>query len=275
MDILVSLDENYMRQLCVMLTSVYLNNPGCGCSIYLIHRGIPEKKLALLSSSLERLGYLLYPVLIDEKLFSSAPVMKQYPQEMYYRLLASKLLPKELKKILYLDPDVLVANSLERLWNLDISNYLFAAAAHTGKTELANNINRIRLKTENDYFNSGVLLINLELCRKEIDPEEIFSYVREHSSSLLLPDQDVLNALYWDRIRKIDDFIWNYDARNYSSYLLRSFGRADTAWVMSHTAVFHFCGKAKPWKEHYSYRFGVLYRHYMQLSKNYFPSLTF
>ena len=275
MDILVSLDENYMRQLCVMLTSVYLNNPGISCNIYLIHRGIPEKKLSALSSSLERIGYSLAPILIDDKLFSDAPVMKQYPQEMYYRLLAAKLLPKELKKILYLDPDVLVANSLERLWSLDIGNCLFAAAAHTGKTELANNINRIRLKTDNDYFNSGVLLMNLELCRKEIDPEEIFSYVKEHSSSLLLPDQDVLNALYWDRIRKIDDFIWNYDARNYSNYLLRSFGKADTAWVMSHTAVFHFCGKAKPWKEHYSYRFGILYRHYMQLSKNYFPSLSF
>ena len=44
----------------------------------------------------------------------------------------------------------------------------------------------------------------------------------------------------------LDDVIWNYDARNYSSYLMRSMGEADLPWVMRHTAVLHFCGKGKP-----------------------------
>ena len=275
MDILVSLDENYVRQLCVLLTSIHVSNPGVGAGIYLMHRGISEKKLLRLSSCLEAVGFRLFPVAVDERMFMNAPSTKQYPQEMYYRLLASSMLPGNLDRILYLDPDTLVVNSLEKLWKTDIGGFLFAAAAHTGKTELANNINRLRLKTENDYFNSGVLLINLERCRKEVRAEDIFKYVEDHSSSLLLPDQDILNALYWDRIRKLDDSIWNYDARNYSNYLLRSFGKADTAWVMENTAIFHFCGKAKPWKKRYNYRFGVLYRHYMQLSRAYFPGLSF
>ena len=38
-------------------------------------------------------------------------------------------------------------------------------------------------------------------------------------------------------------------------------------WVMEHTAIFHFCGKAKPWKPGYVYRFGVLYHHYAQLTR--------
>ena len=68
-----------------------------------------------------------------------------------------------------------------------------------------------------------------------IKPEDIFSFVREHASGLVLPDQDVLNVLYGDRIMEIDDFIWNYDARMYSSYLMRSLGTADIAWVMENT----------------------------------------
>ena len=36
---------------------------------------------------------------------------------------------------------------------------------------------------------------------------------------------------------------------------------------MAHTAILHFCGKAKPWKPGYFYRFGLLCQHYMQLSR--------
>ena len=136
---------------------------------------------------------------------------------------------------------------------------LFAAASHTGKTELANNINKFRLGTDQKYYNSGVLLMNLSLCRSEIVPEEIFSFVREHT----------LNAIYGGRIQEIDDFLWNYDARNYNNYFLRSAGEADLEWVIKNTSILHFCGKAKPWKPHYTHRFGILYRHYMQLADSY------
>ena len=113
---------------------------------------------------------------------------------------------------------------------------------------------------------SGVLLMDLERARKEIHAEELFSYVKEHAKELLLPDQDVLNALYGRRILEIDDSIWNYDARNYNNYLLRSAGVCDMDWVMENTAVLHFCGRAKPWQKGYIHRFGVLYKHYMALT---------
>ena len=269
MDILVTLNQNYLPQLKVMLTSLYLNQPKVRCHIYLLHRNIPENELADLQAGMDRLGYQLMPTLVNEKLFEGAPITKQYPQEMYYRLLAAQLLPQNLKRILYLDPDILVINPLEKLWDLELGGYLFAAAAHTGKTELANNVNKLRLGTESNYFNSGVLLINLERCRREIRPTEIFAYVKENPAKLLLPDQDILNALYSRRILEIADSRWNYDARNFGNYLVRSHGEMDMAWVMQNTSILHFCGKAKPWKKHYTYRFGLLYRHYMRLTEQY------
>ena len=79
--------------------------------------------------------------------------------------------------------------------------------------------------------------------------------------------RDRLNALYGRRILPLDDALWNYDARNYNNYRLRSAGTHDLPWVMEHTAILHFCGKAKPWKPGYVYRFGVLYHHYAQLTR--------
>ncbi|HIT68988.1 MAG TPA: glycosyltransferase family 8 protein, partial [Candidatus Aphodomonas merdavium] len=128
-------------------------------------------------------------------------------------------------------------------------------------------VNQLRLGTEHDYYNSGVLLMDLERARQEIKASELFRYVEQHRIALVLPDQDVLNALYGNKILPLEDVLWNYDARNYSNYLLRSGGVCNLPWVMEHTAILHFCGKEKPWKPKYTRRFGILYQHYAQLNR--------
>lgn len=274
MELLVTVDKNYIPPLQVMLTSLHMNNPGEDVELYLLHSKLQEKELEPLEKQCGRLGYKFFPVKIEDSWFSQAPVTKQYPREMYYRLLAPCFLPQKLHRILYLDPDILVINSLKPLWETDMKGRLFAAAAHTGKTNLANNINQVRLGTTHKYFNSGVLLINLDQGRKEILPEEIFRYAGEHAKELLLPDQDILNAVFGSRTLELDDYLWNYDARNYSTYLLRSGGACDMDWVMGNTGILHFCGKTKPWQAGYMHRFGILYKHYMQINRRLDQSLA-
>ena len=268
-NLLVTLDENYIYQMKVLMTSIYINNPGEIFNIYLIHSGISSEKLDSLKNDLAKFSYEIFPIRAKDDLFSSARVTDRYPKEMYYRLLAGELLPQNLDRIIYLDPDILVINPLKDLWEMDISDYLFAAASHTGKTDMANNVNKIRLGTDTDYYNSGFLLINLKKAREEIDPEEIFAYADSNYKNLLLPDQDILNAMYGDKVLPIKDSIYNYDARNYSSYLLRSKGEEDLEWVMENTVVLHFCGRDKPWKKNHRTKFTALYRHYMSLCDRY------
>lgn len=112
-----------------------------------------------------------------------------------------------------------------------------------------------------------MLLIDLDAARREVVPGEIFAYVERHARELVLPDQDVLNALYGERTLELDDAVWNYDARNFNTYLLRSGGECGLDWVLGHTAILHFCGKTKPWQPGYLHRFGALYKHYIQLTR--------
>lgn len=265
--ILTTLNETYLPRLQVLLTSIRASQPEETADIWLMHSGIPQEDLEPVARQCGGMGYGFHPLMIDGAAFDDAPVSQQYPREMYYRLLAPFFLPEHLHRILYLDPDILVINPLRPLWETDMQGNLFAAAAHTGKTELANNINQLRLGTDHAYFNSGVLLMDLDRGRDEISPEDIFTYTREHAKELLLPDQDILNAMYGRRTLEIDDSIWNYDARNYNTYLLRSGGICDMDWVMGNTAVLHFCGKSKPWQKGYIHRFGILYKHYEQLTR--------
>ena len=267
LSILVTLNEHYLPQLEVMLTSLHASNPGENVSVWLIHRSLTSEQLARLERRCGLLGFSLHPVTADAHLFADAPLTRQYPQEMYYRLLAAQLLPEEMHRVIYLDPDILVINPLRPLWELDLAGNLFAAAAHTGKTELANSVNQVRLGTDHDYFNSGVLLMDLDAGRRWINPETLFDFTRQHARELLFPDQDLLNMLYGSLVLPLDDAVWNYDARNYNNYYLRRGGDCDMDWVFAHTAVLHFCGKAKPWKPGYRRRFGPLYRHYMRLTQ--------
>ena len=267
--LLVTLDENYIEQMKVLMTSIYINNPGQIFNIYLIHSGISDEKLDALESNLSKFSYKFFPIKAEEGLFSSARVTDRYPKEMYCRLLAGELLPENLDKIIYIDPDILVINSLKEIWETDVRDFLFAAASHTGKTDMANNVNKIRLGTDTDYYNSGFLLINLKRAREEIVPEEIFAYADRNYKNLLLPDQDILNAMYGDKVLPLKDSIYNYDARNYSSYLLRSKGEEDLGWVMENTVILHFCGRDKPWKKNHRTKFTALYRHYMRLCDRY------
>lgn len=269
--LLATLDHRYLPQLQILLTSLQVNNPGETFSLYLLHSGIPAEALIGVRQQCDAYGYSFYPICVDEHLFKNAPVSRQYPKEMYYRLLAPQLLPPEMDRVLYLDPDILVINPLRPLWETELNGNLFAAAAHTGKTELANSVNKLRLGTEQDYYNSGVLLMDLDLGRQEIRPQVLFDYVAQHRKELVLPDQDVLNALYSKQIFPLEDVQWNYDARNYSNYLLRSGGVCDIRWVMEHTAILHFCGKEKPWKPKYFWRFGILYQHYAQMTRRTWP----
>lgn len=269
-NLLVTFDKNYIKPFQVMLKSLVVTNPQEMFHIWLLHSAIPEQELQALHEYCSAQRVTLSPIQVERAIFENAPISKQYPQEMYYRLLAPLLLPESLEKVLYIDPDILVINPVRPLWELDLNENTFAAASHTGVFDVMNDVNRVRLGKEHDYYNSGVILMDLVKARKLVKPEEIFSCVREHSAELLLPDQDVFNYLYGSHTLQVDDEVWNYDARYFSAYRLRSGGQCDMDWVMQHTVFLHFCGKKKPWKASHSSRFTALYKHYMSLASRLF-----
>ncbi|MCD8122311.1 MAG: hypothetical protein LUE65_08760 [Clostridiales bacterium] len=110
----------------------------------------------------------------------------------------------------------MMINPVRALWELDLEGKIYAATSHTFGSGLVNGINRIRLDTEYDYFNTGVILIDLKKAIACVNPDDIFDYVEIHATELVLPDQDIFNALYGNRTKQIDDRVWNYDARYYS-----------------------------------------------------------
>lgn len=267
MDLLVTLDQNYLGPLRVLLGSLFLNDPGEEFHIYMIEEWLTGAQVEELSQLCRAHHSQLHPLEVPDGLFTDAPVVRYYSRAMYYRLLAAELLPRELDRVLYLDPDILVIRPVRPLYETQLGDSLLAAASHSGLTGMSDYVNKIRLSNyeAESYYNSGVLLMNLPQMRKEMRPADIFAYAREYEERLILPDQDILNGLYGTRILGVDDSVWNYDARRYDRYWLGSHGEKDMDWVMDHTVFLHFCGKNKPWSRGYEGHFSALYKHYQRL----------
>lgn len=265
MNILVTLDANYIHPLRVMLKSLFFNHREGTFTIYLMHSRLADDEVKRITQFVVEHGHRLREVRVEEQFFKEAPTIKHYTKEMYYRLLAHQFLPANLNKVLYLDPDILVLNPIDDLYHLDLNGYMFAAACH--RLPLME-INKFRLKPYDvdTYYNSGVLLMNLEEARRKINEKEIYEYVARYKQKLLLPDQDVINALYSKQIKTLDEMLYNYDPRYYYYYKMTSYGKVDMDYVIYRTKILHFCGKKKPWLKNYSGKFHSLYKHYEKMA---------
>lgn len=268
MNILVTLNKGYLKQLTVMLFSLLKVHPDKIFSLYVLHTSLTEEHFAKLRKiSLERLR--IYSVKIPEGFLSRAPISKRYPVEMYYRIFASQLLPESVERILYLDPDLVVINSLKELYDVDFGDKLFAAASHLSQKSKMNLVNELRLSMPqgSSYVNSGVMMMNIAQLRKEQREDEVFRYIEEHKLILMLPDQDVLNAVYAQHILTVDFLRYNLSERCFALYNLRPENWENPLtleWVEKNTSIIHYCGRNKPWKSNYR---GDFDRFYLELEQ--------
>ncbi|MFG6674313.1 glycosyltransferase family 8 protein [Leuconostoc lactis] len=269
-DLLVTVDDHYVKPLKVLLFSIKQTNPGQHFDIWLLHANITPSVLQALATFVDQLGFNLHAIKVPLAAWAEAPTakFKQYPPEMYFRLLCGDYLPDTLHRVIYLDPDILVINPIKPLFDMPLAGHMLAAASHMGLTGITQTINHVRLGTRQAYFNSGVMLMDLDKMRQRVRLQDIFDVIASRGRELILPDQDILNYLYGADILPIPEEVWNYDTRDNIVHYAKSFGEVDMQWVMKNTVILHFCGRPKPWEKSIINRYAVLYQHYEQLLVN-------
>ncbi len=255
-NILVTLDENYLKQLNVMLYSMLRKNPGCIFDVYLLHSRIAENAFGPTQEILMNRGTLI-PIKVSDLGLEDAPISARYPEEIYYRIFAARYLPSSLERVLYLDPDLIVNGSLSALYSLPMDGFYFAAASHTGTILKKMNELRLDLK-DSPYINSGVMLMNLSLLREEQNFDEVFSFIEKRKMTLVLPDQDIISGLYGGKIYALDAFKYNMTEALFQTHA--PFEKSLTLdWVRENSVIIHYCGRNKPWKEAYFGQLDIFY----------------
>jgi lipopolysaccharide biosynthesis glycosyltransferase len=199
------------------------------------------------------------------------------PTAVWHRIFLPELLP-ELDRVLYLDADLIVTDSLQPLWRIDLSDHYVGAVTTVfpspewGDRHCA----ALGLGRRELYFNSGVLLMNLRQLRRDDCVHKVQEhasahadhwwswevpdgglhtareYVRAHPGRAHFADQDALNCVLarrrlslhprWNCMNQIIHPPW-------STWSKEIFGEEAVAEARRNPAIRHFEGSAeeKPW----------------------------
>ena len=252
MNLLFAINRNFADLLTVTLRSI-VKNGGADCyDAYILHSDLTaEDQARIVQDAGSRVACHFIPV--DEAIFEGFPESDRYPKQIYYRLIAPLLLPEELDRILYLDVDLVVINSLNELYSMDFEGNYYIACSHV--RDFLTKFNQVRLGVEDDvpYINTGVMMMNLPALRENLTLEQVRETAKKKMKTFILPDQDLLTVMHGEHIQLVDTMRYNLSDRLLSFYNANPQNEPVTLdWVRENTVIIHYYGKNKPWKENYS-----------------------
>lgn len=189
-------DDKFAEILGVSLTSLYENNKAMEqINIYVLDSGITDTNKDKLNFLPEKYGRAPIQWLeaknISEELQMNVTIDRGSLSQ-YARLFVSSVLPSSLKRVLYLDCDIIIAQSLGELWNLDMHGKTIAALKDAFSKWYRVNID---LEPNDIMFNSGVMLIDLDKWKEQKVEEKLMRFISEKKGKIQQGDQGALNAV--------------------------------------------------------------------------------
>ena len=154
-------------------------------------------------------------------------------------------------KILYLDGDIVVKKDLADLYNTDIQGYYLAAIPDSGSLY----VKRDSIYSPDEYFNCGILLLNLDALRKDHMGEKLFQQKLELKDPRLM-DQNVFNLVMRGHVKFLPikyNFLYVNLARAAHLWTFEELNRKyNTSYssleeIAEEAYIIHYASKEKPW----------------------------
>lgn len=148
---------------------------------------------------------------VDQSLFKNFPTTGR-SIEAYYRILLPYILPQNIERCLYLDSDTLILKNIEEFYNQDFDNTVMVTCFDIGETLFFHKEMHpiLNIPKKCEYFNSGVILFNTPLFKSTFKMDVFLDYIKNNSHKIKFLDQDVLNALCYNRTKIIHDIRYNF-----------------------------------------------------------------
>ena len=212
-------DERYLPYLAVAIKS--LSDTAKGDYIYnvnVLSEGFGEKELGALMPLLsDKVKVKVHDVkakigALREHL--EFRLRDYYSVSIYYRMFIPSMFP-ELERAVYLDCDLVLCDDVAKLYFTELGDNLVGAVTDESVITVpvfCDYVKRhIGVRSEREYFNSGVLLMNLDLMRRTGIENTFVRLLRKYNFNTVAPDQDYLNFLCRGRVRYLDEG-WNKHA---------------------------------------------------------------
>jgi len=190
----------------------------------------------------------------------AGPVTHWISDAAYLRLTIADVVTDE-PRVLYLDSDTLALQDLTPLLQHPLHGAPLGAvqdAQHpTTGAGLLRHCTSYGVPTGREYFNSGVLLLDLDTCRHNDIFGKARQFLTDHPDKARLWDQDALNTAandQWLRLHRR----WNTFALSplaaqpgFTHHAEPTLPLADLIRDEHRAAILHYAGPAKPWNPEY------------------------
>lgn len=261
--IVSSTDDNYVPHLGVMFVSLLENvNKDREIQLYVLNGGISEKNKQWLQETVKPYQTSIRFLEVDPEQYENAMESRHITKASYYRISIPDLITdKNIGKVLYIDSDTVVLDDISKIYDLDITPNIGAAVIDCG---VPHRLQELRVSKDGDYFNAGILLIDLKRWREHDITNKAFDYIKNSSEEkLYYHDQDVLNTLLSEKWYALHPR-WNAQA-----HLILGDKQIDfideikKKEAKTKPAIVHFCGEAKPWVKGYVHPYSKTYYYYL------------
>ncbi len=253
MNIICATDDKYTQHCAIMLKSLFFNNDKHELNVYILTSGITTINKNILdqiaTSKLHRVNFIH----VKSSDIEYCPVRSgdHVSITAYFRILAPVLL-KNLDKALYLDCDIIINNDIKSLYDIDIENTAIAAVTDEDYVR-ADKFERLGYNPDLGYFNSGVLLMNLNYWRTNKISKRCLLFIEENPDKCVLHDQDAMNEVLC-KCKKEIDIKYNFQtgfilANEFKKIKCRKLSdKIKNITSENSYVIIHYTGYNKPWK---------------------------
>lgn len=262
MNIFVSANDKYILPAQVMLTSFFKNNNFDSHTIYFMHRNTQQSNIKKIETLVKAFDSKFVSIQITEDNFKDFTATERFPIEIYFRLSIPTLLPETEERALWIDVDLIVNNSLFEFYNQPFDEKAFIACRDAYAKE--EHIQNLGLTSCESYINSGVILFNLPIMRKT-SLNDYYNFFVKNENVILFPDQDILNCFFENRIKVLDNDIYNVQVLEW---------RFNNDYDLNNASIIHYVGPFKPWSKNYTNPAAQIWDKYYAIAFKYFFAKT-
>lgn len=236
-----TIDDAYAPYLAVALSSaIDHSDPGrCYHAVVLYQELTAENKKRLSTLEKDNFRVELTPMrtnfdALDDRM-SNRLRCDYFTLTIYFRIFIPAMFPQYDKGI-YIDSDIVLNDDIANLYDTDLGENLIGACRDlsiAGLQPLVTYTKDAVSMGENEYINSGVLLMNMKKLRELGFESHFLHLLNTYHFDTVAPDQDYINAVCRGKIKYLDE---RWDAMP-----------DDTKPPLSSPSLIHYNLFSKPW----------------------------
>ena len=256
-DLAFGFDANYAPHAAAALKSIEENTPGAAFRVTLLHDGIDGATKRKVEASAPYAEFRW--IHVTESDFPEYHNIEHFSRAILFRLGLERFAPEGCARLIYVDTDTICLRDIRELWTTDLQGAPLGAVkdCYVNGDEFARNWDLG--SSPGGYFNSGILLFDMEKVRAGHFLARAMDWVAEHVDEVRFADQDALNFVFHDQWHHLDR-IWNVQRHMVIPSLFPELSE-DMLLSGAWPGIVHFTGPEKPWRTDLYHPWSWLYWH--------------